>query len=132
MLALVIPYSENTISWRTYDTVVLALARLYKLMSISLHIFVLPLFGLLSCVKPHLKLLALVIPYLLNRKVRYDIVFTLGPFYINKRQFCYPCLLLSSKGDFGVKAPPQTCQQSIFGILMSNQPMGSNLLSLLT
>ena len=93
MLALVIPYSENTISWRTYDTVVLALARLYKLMSISLPIFVLPLFGLLSCVKPHLKLLALVIPYLWNRNVRYDIVFTLGPFYINKSQFCYPCLL---------------------------------------
>ena len=25
------------------------------------------------------------------------------------------------KGDFGVKAPPQFCQQSIFGILMAPQ-----------
>ena len=27
----------------------------------------------------------------------------------------------TSKGDFGVKAPPQTCQQSIFGILMATE-----------
>ena len=83
--------------------------------------FLLPLLGLLSGVKPHLKLLALVIPYSGNPRVRYDIVFSLGPFYINKNQFCYPCFLLTSKGDFGVKAPPQTCQQSIFGILMAPQ-----------
>ena len=42
-----------------------------------LLIFVLPLFGMLSVVKPHLKLLALVIPYSGNPVVRYDIVLTL-------------------------------------------------------
>ena len=104
-----------------YDTLFLALALLHKLMSILLPIFVLPLLGLLSGVKPHLKLLALVIPYSGNPKVRYYIVFSLGPFHINKIQFCYPCFLLTSKGDFGMKAPPQTCQQSIFGILMAPQ-----------
>ena len=93
-------------------TLFLALALLHKLMSIVLPIFVLPLLGLLSGVKPHLKLLALVIPYSWNPKVRYYIVFSLGPSYINKSQFCYPCFLLTSEGDFGVKAPPQTCQQS--------------------
>ena len=56
-----------------------------KLMSNLLPIFVLPFLGLLSGVKPHLKLLALVIPYSGNPKVRYDIVFSLGPFYINKK-----------------------------------------------
>ena len=74
-----------------------------------------------SGVKPHLKLLALVIPYSGIHKARYDIVFSYGTLYINKKQFCYPCFLLTSKGDFGVKAPPQTCQQSIFGILMAPQ-----------
>ena len=59
----------------------LALALSNKLMSIVLPIFVLPLLGLLSGVKPHLKLLALVIPYSVNPKVRYDIVFSLVPFY---------------------------------------------------
>ena len=83
--------------------------------------FVLPLLGLLSGVKPHLKLLAMVIPYSWNPRVRYDIVFSLGPFYINKKQFFYPCFLLTSKGDFKMKAPPQTCQQSIFRILMAPQ-----------
>ena len=92
-----------------------------KLMSILLPICVLPLLGLLSGVKPHLKLLAFVIPYSGNPKERYVIVSSLGPFYINKNQFCYPCFLLTSKGDFGVKAPPHTCQQSIFGILMAPQ-----------
>ena len=51
-----------------------------------------PVNDILSGVKPHLKLLALVIPYSGNHKVRYDIVFSLGPFYINKSQFCYPLL----------------------------------------
>ena len=87
-----------------YDTFLLALALLYKLMSISFHIFLLPLLGLLSGVKPHLKLLTLVIPYSGNPKIRYYIVFTLGPFYINKSKFYYPCFLLTSKGDFEVKA----------------------------
>ena len=52
----------------------LALAHSHKLMSIVLPIFVLPLLGLLSGVKPHLKLLAFVIPYSGNPKVRYGIV----------------------------------------------------------
>ena len=62
-------------------TLFLALALLHKLMSILLPIFVLPLLGFLSGVKPHLKLLALVIPYSGNPKVRYYIVFRLGPFH---------------------------------------------------
>ena len=73
----------------------------------------LPILGLLSGVKPHLNLLALVIPYSGNPTVTYYIVF--------KKQFCYPWFLLTSKGDFGVKAPSQTCLQSIFGILMAPQ-----------
>ena len=82
MLALVIPYSENTrpLYKVGYDTVVVALALLHKLMSILLPIFALPLLGLLSGVEPHLELLALVIPYSGNPKVRYDIVFTLVSF----------------------------------------------------
>ena len=120
MLSLVIPYSDNTIRW-AMTLFFLAFALSDKIMSILLPFFLLPLLGLLSGVKPHLKLLALVIPYSGNPRIRYDIVFSLGPCYINKNQFCYPCFLLTSKGDFGVKAPPQTCQQSIFGILMAPQ-----------
>ena len=130
MLALVIQYSENTIR-QARTLFFLALALLHKLMSILLPILVLPLLGLPSGVKPHLKLLALVIPYSGNPNVRYGIVFSLGPFYINKGQVCYPCFLLTSKGDFGAKAPSQTCQQSIFGILLApqvNPAPGLNLL----
>ena len=82
-------------------------------MSIMLPIFLLPILGLLSGAKPHLKWLALVIPYSGNPMVRYYIVFSLGPSYINKSQFCYPCFWLTSKGDFGVA--------TIFGILMAPQ-----------
>ena len=66
------------------------LALLHKLMSLLFPIFVLPLLGLLSGVKPRLTLLALVIPYSGNTKVRYDSVFSLGPFDINKSPFRYP------------------------------------------
>ena len=59
-------------------------------MSFMFPIFVLPLLALLSGVKPHLQLLALVSPYSGNPKVRYDIVFNLGPFYINKPNFVTP------------------------------------------
>ena len=104
-----------------YDTVLLALAFLNKLMSFQLPFLVLPLLGLVSGVKPHLQLLALVTPYSRSPKVRYDVVFNLGPFYINKTQFCYPYFFLTSKGDFGVKAPPQVCQQNIFGMLVAPQ-----------
>ena len=104
-----------------YDTVLLALAFLNKLMSFQLPFLVLPLLGLLSGVNPHLQLLALVTPYSGNPKVRYDIVLTLALFYINKTQFCCPYFFLTSKGDFGVKAPPQVCQQNIFGILVAPQ-----------
>ena len=65
-------------------TLCLALALSHKLMSIVLPIFLLPLLGLLSGVKPHLKWLALVIAYSGNLQVRYDIVFSRAPFYINK------------------------------------------------
>ena len=55
-------------------------AYINKLMSILLPIFVLPLLGLLSGVKPNLKLLALVIPYSGNPKVRYYIALALTIF----------------------------------------------------
>ena len=51
---------------------------------------VLPLSGLLAGVKPRIKLLASAIPYCGNHKVRYDTVFCLGPFNINKSQFRCP------------------------------------------
>ena len=50
----------------------------------------LPLSGLLAGVKPRVKLLALAIPYSGNPNVRYDTVFRLGPFNINKSQFRCP------------------------------------------
>ena len=50
----------------------------------------LPLSGLLAGVKPRVKLLALVIPYSGNPNVRYDTVFSLGPFNINKSPFRCP------------------------------------------
>ncbi len=49
-----------------------------------------PLLGLLAGVKAHFKLIALVISYSENPKVRYDTGFSLGPFNINKSQFCCP------------------------------------------
>ena len=58
----------------------------------------LPLSGLLAGVKPRVKLLALVIPYSWNPKVRYDTVFTIGPFNINKSLFRCPYVVTS----FGV------------------------------
>ena len=42
----------------------------------------------------HLQLLALVIPYSGNAKVRCDPGFSLGTFYINKCNVCYPFLPL--------------------------------------
>ena len=59
MLELFIPYSDN--DRLRYDTV-FALPLLHQLMSILLPIFVSPLLGFLSTVKPHLKLLPLVFP----------------------------------------------------------------------
>ena len=41
-------------------------------------------------VKPRVNLLALAIPYSGNPKIRYDTVFSLGPFNMNKSPFCYP------------------------------------------
>ena len=58
----------------------------------------LPLSGLLAWVKPRVKLLALAIPYTGNPKVRYDTVFTLGPFNINKSPFRCPFMLLPLSG----------------------------------
>ena len=117
LLTFVIPYSRTL----RYDMTLVLPLPFYINTCTFCYPFLLPLLGLLSGVKPHLKLLALVIPYSGNPKVRYDLVISLGPFYINKSQFCYHCFLLTSKGDFGVKAPPQTCQRSIFGILMAPQ-----------
>ena len=42
----------------------------------------------------HLQLVALVIPYSGNTKVRCDPGFSLDTFYINKYNFCYPFLPL--------------------------------------
>ena len=53
-----------------------------------------PILGLLSGVMPHLQLLALVIPYSGNTKVRYDPGSSLNTFYIIKCNFCYPFLPL--------------------------------------
>ena len=50
----------------------------------------LPLSGLLAGVKPRVKLLTLAIPYSGNPNVRYDTVFNLGPFNINKSPFRCP------------------------------------------
>ena len=97
----------------------LALAFSNKLMSFKLPFLVLPLLGLLSGLKPHLQLLALVTPYSGNPKVRYYIVFNLGPFYINKAQLL-PLFFLTLNGDFGVKAHP-SLPANIFGILVAPQ-----------
>ena len=65
----------------------------------------LPLSGLLAGVKPRVKLLALAIPHYINPNVRYDTVFSLGPFNINKSPFRCPYIVT----PFGVagrgKAP---------------------------
>ena len=63
----------------------------------------LPLSGLLAGVKPRVKLLALAIPCSGNPKVRYDTVFSHGPFNINKNPFHCPMLLPSSGLLAGVK-----------------------------
>ena len=47
----------------------------------------LPLSGLLAGVKSRVKLLALDIPHSGNPKVRYDTVFSLGPFNIDNAYF---------------------------------------------
>ena len=61
----------------------------------------------MSGVKPRLKLLAM---------SNLAMFFILGPLNITKLSF-----VGTLKGDFGVKAPPQTCQQSIFRIMMAIQ-----------
>ena len=63
----------------------------------------LPLSGLLAGVKPRVKLLALAIPYSGNPKVRYDTVFSLGPFNINKSLFHCPYVVTPSGLLAGVK-----------------------------
>ena len=50
-------------------------------------------FGLLSGLRPHLILIALVIPYSGNAKALYGSGVTLGVFHIKKCQCCYPFLL---------------------------------------
>ena len=76
-------------SWRIGDVAVVAWA-----VTLGCAHFIapmlLPLSGLLAGVKPRVKLLALAIPYSGNPKVRYDSVFSLGPFNINKSPFHCP------------------------------------------
>ena len=57
---------------------------------VAYRAYVVAPFGLPAGVKPRMKLLALAIPYSGNPKVRYDTVFSLGPFNINKSPFRYP------------------------------------------
>ena len=112
----------------------LALALSDELMSNLLPVFVLPLLGLRSGVKPHLTLLALVIPYPGNHKVRYDIVFSYGTLYINKKKKLLPLFFADFKGWFWGESPtpnlPAIHFRDTYGT--SNQPMGSNILALLT
>ena len=60
---------------------------------IALPIMLLPLSGLMAEVKPRVKWLALAIPYSGNPKVRYDTVFSLDPFNINKSPFRCTCVV---------------------------------------
>ena len=86
MTALVILYLR-----KPYDmTLDLASVLFHKLKCMFRY----PFLGLLSGVMPHLQLLALVIPYSGNTKVRCDHGFSLDTFYINKCNFCYPFLPL--------------------------------------
>ena len=87
LLALAIPYSGNPKV--RYDSV-FSLGP-FNINKSPFHCpYVVPLSGLLAGVKPRVKLLALAIPYSGNPKVRYDTVFSLGPFNINKGPFRYP------------------------------------------
>ena len=61
----------------------------------------LPLSGLLAGVKPRVKLLALDIPHSGNPKVRYDTVFSHGPFNIDKSLFRCPYMLFTPFGVAG-------------------------------
>ena len=65
-------------------TLFLALALLTLIKAHFVAHMLLPLSGLLAGV------IALAIPYSENPKVRYDTVFSLGPFNINKSPFRYP------------------------------------------
>ena len=51
------------------------------------HSIAFPFLGLLVRVNPHLKLQPLAIPYSGKPKVRCDILFSFGAFYVNKCQF---------------------------------------------
>ena len=86
-LALAIPYSWNPKV--LYDTFFLSLGPFNIKANFVAHMS-LPLSGLLAGVKPRVKLLALAILYSGNPNVRYDTVFTLGPFNINKSPFHCP------------------------------------------
>ena len=87
LLALAIPYSGNPKV--RYDTV-------FSLDPFNINKspfrcpYVVTPFGVAGRGKPRVKLLALAIPYSGNPKVRYDTVFSLGPFNINKSPFRYP------------------------------------------
>ena len=87
LLALAIPYSGNPKV--RYDTV-FSIGP-FNINKSPFHCpYVVTPFGLLAGVKPRVKLLALAIPYSGNPKVRYDTVFSIGPFNINKIPFRCP------------------------------------------
>ena len=75
----------------------LALAPLTYIKAHFIAPMLLPLSGLLAGVKPRVKLLALAIPYSGNPKVRYDTVFSIGPFNIKAHFVAH--MLLPLWGD---------------------------------
>ena len=79
-------------------TLFLALALLTYIKAHFVAHMLLPLSGLLAGVKPRVKLLALDIPHSGNPKVRYDTVFSLGPFNIDKSLFRCPYAIYPFRG----------------------------------
>ena len=96
LLALAIPYSGNPNV--RYDTVFTIGPFNINKSQFRCTYMLLPLSGLLAAVKPSVKLLALTIPYCGNPKVRYDTVFSLGPFNIDKIPFRGPYAIYPFRG----------------------------------
>ena len=71
---------------------------------------------LLAGIKLRVKLLALSISYSWNPKLMNNLVMFFPLAHNDKWSF-----FGTSKGDFGVKAPPQASQQNIFGLLTATQ-----------
>ena len=79
-------------------TLFLSLALLTKIKAHFIAPMLLPLSGLLAGVKPRVEWPALAIPYSGNPKLRYDTVFSLGPFNIDKSLFRCPYAIYPFRG----------------------------------